>query len=114
MKFGIQPGNKRRKRLKTEGMFKNLFKNIVFGVFWLNSGVKEGIWGQNSEMVGCSYHSRTNSKNSPSKPWEIEDFSSFVLIFPLVPFKIWQAHLHKNYIFKINNDRYITSQSLWF
>ena len=24
---------------------------------------------------GCSYHSRTNGRNYPSKPWEIELFS---------------------------------------
>ena len=28
--------------------------------------------------------------------------------------KIWQAHPHKNYIFKINKGRSITSQSLGF
>ena len=84
IKVGIYPRNKGRERFKIEGMFKNLFKNIVFLVFWLNSSVKEGIWGQNGKW-GCSYHSRTNSKYPPSKPWEIEDFSSFVPIFPLVP-----------------------------
>ena len=28
--------------------------------------------------------------------------------------QIWQAHPHKNYIFKMNKDRSITSQSLGF
>ena len=31
-------------------MLKKLFKSIVFGVFWLNSRVKEGIWDQNGKM----------------------------------------------------------------
>ena len=31
---------------------KHLFRNIVFLVFWLNSGVKEGIWGQNGKLWG--------------------------------------------------------------
>ena len=53
IKFGIYPRNKGRERFKIEGMFKNLFKNIVFFlVFWLNSRVKEGIWGQNGKIGG--------------------------------------------------------------
>ena len=31
-------------------MFKNLFKNKVYGVAWLNSRAKEGIWDQNGKM----------------------------------------------------------------
>ena len=31
-------------------MFKNFFKNSFFGVFWLNSRVKEEVWGQNGKM----------------------------------------------------------------
>ena len=33
-------------------MFENLFRNIDFLVFWLNSRGKEGIWGQNGKMGG--------------------------------------------------------------
>ena len=33
-------------------LFKNLFKNIFFLVVWLNSGIKEGIWGENGKMGG--------------------------------------------------------------
>ena len=33
----------------------------------------------------CSYHSETNGRVLLSKPWEIDHFSSFNPIFPLVP-----------------------------
>ena len=89
-KFGIYPRNKGRKRFKTEGMFKNLFKNIA--CFQFSGSILESKRVFVVRMVkwGCSYHSRnsrTNSKNSLSKPWEIEHFSSFVPIFllPLNP-----------------------------
>ena len=55
-----------------------------------------------------------NRKISLSKPWQKEHFPVLSLFFHLCLPKILQAHPHKNYIFKINKDRCITSQSLGF
>ena len=47
-------------------------------------------------------------------PGKLGIFPVFSLFFHLSLPKIWKAHPHKNYIFKINKDRSITSQSLEF
>ena len=60
----------------------------------------------------CFYHLRINGRNSPSKYWEVEDFSVLFLFFHLSLPKIWQAHQHKIFIFEINKDGSVTSQSL--
>ena len=59
-------------------MFKNLFKNIVFLEFSGSVLEPKREFGVRMVKLVCSYHSRTNSKNSHSKPWEIENFSSLV------------------------------------
>ena len=59
--------------------------------------------------MGVSLPIKANSENSPLKLWEIGPFSSYVPIFHLSIPKIWQAHPNKNYIFKINKGRSITS-----
>ena len=41
---------------------------------------------------GCSYHSRTNGRNSPPKPWEIKNFLVLSLFFHLSFPKIWHTH----------------------
>ena len=94
-------------------MFKKLFKNRFFLVFWLNSGVKEEIWGHNGKMGGVLTIQKQTVK-FPSDPWEIEHFLVLFLFFHLSLPKIWQAHPNENYIFKSNKDRSITSQSLGF
>ena len=87
---------------KIEGMFKNLFKKIVFfAVFWLSSRVKEGIWSQNGKMVGVLTIQGQNSQNSPSEPWEIEHFSVLSLLFHLSLPKIWQARPIKTIFSKL-------------
>ena len=72
---------------KIEGMFKYLFKNIVFLVFWLNSGVKEEIWGQNGKIGDVLTIQGHTVKNSPSKLWEIEHFPVLPLFFHLPSLK---------------------------
>ena len=100
-----------RERFKVEGMFENYFKNIVFLEFSGSVLESKRAFRVHNGKMGCSYHSRTNSKNSPSKPWEIEHLSSFVPIFHLFLPKFWQDHPHKNYIVKINNYRSVTSKN---
>ena len=54
-------------------MFETLFKNIVFFlVFWLNSGVKEDICGQNSKMGAILTIQGQTVKVPFSKPWEVQ------------------------------------------
>ena len=99
-------------RFKFEDMFKNLFENISFFlVSWLNSRVKESIWGQNGKIEGVRTIQGQTVEIPLSKPWEIEHFSSFAPIFHLSLNKIWQAQPH-NFFFEINKDSSITSQSL--
>ena len=47
-------------------------------------------------------------------PGKLSIFPVLFLFFHLSLLKIWQAHPHKNYSFKINKDRSIASQSLEF
>ena len=47
-------------------------------------------------------------------PGKLRIFPVLSLFFHLSLPKIWPVHPHKNYIFKINKDRSITSQSLGF
>ena len=96
-------------------MFKNLFKNIVFfRVFWLNSRVKEEIWGQDGKMGDVLTIQGQMVKIPHQSAGKLGTFPVLSLFFHLSLPKIWQAHPHKNYIFKINNDRSITSQILGF
>ena len=96
-------------------MFKNLFKNIVFFlVFWLNSGVKEEIWGQNGKMEDVLTIQGQTVKIPLQSPGKLGIFPVLSLFSYLSLPKMWQAYPHKNYIFKINKDRSITSQSLRF
>ena len=94
-------------------MFKNLFKNIgFFDVFWLNSGVKKGIWGQNGKMGDVLTIKGQTVEIPLQSHGNMKPFSSFVPIFHLSLPSIWQAHPYKNFILEINKDRSITSQSL--
>ena len=97
-------------------MFKNLFKNKLFFflVFWLSFRVKEGIWGQNGKMGSVLTIQGQTVKSSLQSPGKLSIFPVLSLFFHLSLSKIWQAHPNKNYIFKINKDRSITSQSLEF
>ena len=110
----FSPEKKERKRFKIEGMFKNLFKSIIFGVFWLNSRVKEGIWDQNGKM-GDALTIQGQTVKVPLQSLEkLGIFPVLSLFLHLLLLNIWLGHLHKNYIFKINKNRYITSQSFGF
>ena len=60
----------------------------------------------------CFYHSMTNGRNSLLKPWETEHFPVLSLFFHLSLPNIWHTHPHKNFVFEINRDRSIISQSL--
>ena len=82
-------------------------------VFWLNSGVKQGIWGQNGKMECVTIQGQT-VKIPLQSPGKLSIVPALSLFFHLSLPKIWQAHPHKNYIFQINKDRSITSQSLEF
>ena len=96
-------------------MFKNLFKNIVFfSVFWLNSRVKEDIRDQNGKMGAVLTIQGETVKIPLQSPGKLSIFPVLFLFFHLSLPKIWQAHPHKNYIFKINKDRSIISQSIVF
>ena len=114
IKFGILPRNKGREKFEIERMFKNLFKNIVFLVFWLNSRVKEDIWGQNGKMEGALTIQGQTVKIPLQSPGKLSIFPVLSLFFHLSLPKIWRAHPHKSYLFKIMKDRSITSQRLEF
>ena len=95
-------------------MLKNLFKNIVFGVFWLNSRVEEGIWGQKGKEGGVLTIQRQTVKVPLQSPGKLDIFPVLSLFFHLSLPKIWQADPRKNYIFKIKKDSSSTSQRLSF
>ena len=70
------------------------------------------VFGVRMVKWGCSYHSRTNGGNSPSKPLETEHFSSFVLIFHLSLPKIWHAHPIKILFSKLTRID-LSSHKVW-
>ena len=78
-------------------MFKNLFKNIAFGVFWLNYRLKEGTWGQNGKMGGGGILSIQGQtvKIPLQSPGKLSIFLVLSLVFHLSLPKIWQVHPHK-------------------
>ena len=59
-------------------------------------------------------HSRQTVKIPLQSPGKLSIFLVLSLFFRLSLPKIWQAHPHKSYIFKINKDRSITSRSVGF
>ena len=90
-------------------MFKNFFKKHSFLEFSGSVLESKRAFGVRMVKWGTSYHLRTNSKNSPLKPLEIDIFSVLSLFSHLPLPKMSHAHPHKNYIFKINKDISITS-----
>ena len=93
-------------------MFKNLFKIHSFLVFSLNSRVKEGIWGQSGKMWGALTIQGQIVEIPLQSPAKLSIFRVLSLFFHLSLPEIWQAHPHKNFIFKFNKDKSITSQSV--
>ena len=87
---------------------------MVFLVFWLSSGVKVDFCGQNGKMGAVLTIQGQTVKIPLQSPGKLNIFPVLSLFFHLSLPKFWQAHPHKNYIFKINKDRSITSQSLGF
>ena len=73
-----------------------------------------GIWGKNGKMGDVLTIQGQTVKILLQSPVRLSIFPVLSLALNLSLPKIWQAHLHKNYIFKINKDRAIISQSLGF
>ena len=65
------------------GMIKNLLKNIVFLIFWLNSRDKKGIRGQNLKMGGVLTIQGQKVKIPLQSPGKLSNFLFFVPIFHL-------------------------------
>ena len=87
---------------------------VFFNVFLINSIVKEGISIQKGK-IECVLTIQGQTVKIPLySPGKLSIFPVLFLFFHLSLPTIWQAHPHKNYILKINNDRSITPQRLGF
>ena len=76
--------------------------------------VKEEIWGQNGKMEDVLTIQGQKVKIPLQSPGKLGIFPVLFLFFYLSLPKIWQVYPHKNYTFRINEDKSNNSQSLGF